>query len=77
MRMKGIEMNYGMYYFFYKLFEQNKDAILALPTEVKTIFLIALVLSVGSSLIKKATRFLKWLVFAAIIYFALVYLNVI
>ena len=69
-------MYYGAYYFLYKLFEENKDSILGLPTEVKTIIMIALVLSIGSSLIRKATKFAKWLIIAAVLYFALNYLNV-
>lgn len=68
-------MYYGAYYFLYKLFEENKDAILGLPTEIKTIIMIALILSIGSSLLKRATRIAKWLLIAAAIYFALNYLN--
>ena len=68
-------MYYGAYYFLYKLFEENKDAILGLPTEIKTIIMIALILSIGSSLLRRATRIAKWLLIAAAIYFALNYLN--
>lgn len=68
-------MYYGAYYFLYKLFEENKDAILGLPTEIKTIIMIALILSIGSSLLRRATRIAKWLLIATAIYFALNYLN--
>lgn len=58
-----------MYWLTY-LILNNKDAILSLPTEVKTIVLIALGLMFGSSIIRGAAKLLKFTVVAAVIYFA-------
>lgn len=61
-----------MYSLLY-LFINNQDAILALPTEIKTILLIAFVLMFGGALISKAKKLLKFTIIAAIIYFAATY----
>lgn len=61
-----------MYSLLY-LFINNQDAILALPTEIKTIMLIAFVLMFGGALISKAKKLLKFTIIAAIIYFVATY----
>lgn len=66
-----------MYYFLYQLFLENQDAILALPTEVKTIAMITLALWVGTSVIRRAKKLLEFAVLATIIYFACTYLGII
>jgi hypothetical protein len=61
-----------MYSLIY-LFINNKDAILALPTEIKTIMLITFVLMFGGAIIGKAKKLLKFTIIAAIIYFVAAY----
>lgn len=74
-------MSYYFSYFifqeFLKLFNENSDALLALPTEVKTILVISLVIMFGTSLVKKAWRFIKIVAIVAVIYVAAVYLGII
>ena len=70
-------MYYYFFQFIYNLFVENKDAIIALPTSVKTILTIALVVSIGSSIIRKATRFLTTVAIVAVLYFGAVYAGLI
>lgn len=62
-----------LYNLFRVLFEQNADAILSLPSEVKTILTISLVICLCSSLIKKATRFAEITVMVALAYMTAAY----
>ncbi len=57
--------------FFGSLFEQNANALLSLPTEVKTILVVALIICIVTSILKKAFQFLKVVVLVAIAYFVL------
>ena len=66
-----------MYYIFLKLFLENKDALLALPTEVKTIIVISIAAMILSGLIRKATKLLSIACVVAIGYFACTYLGLI
>lgn len=70
-------MYYYFFQFIYNLFIENKDAIIALPTSVKTILMIAIVVSLGSSILRKATRFLSTVVVVAVLYFAATYAGLI
>lgn len=66
-----------MYYFLYRLFVENQNAIIALPTEVKTIAMITLGLWIGTSLMRKAKQLLEFAIIATIIYFACTFLGII
>ena len=55
---------------------ENKDALLALPQEVKIITVATFALSIGLSLIKSAWRFAKILALVAGAYFLLSWLGV-
>ena len=57
------------YYLLNQLLEQNKDAILALPSSVKSIITITLALWFGPAIIRKARRLMKYAVIATVIYF--------
>ena len=63
-----------MYNFIY-LFLNNQEAILALPTEVKTILLITFALMFGGAIISKTKKLLKFTIIAAIIYFVAAYVG--
>ena len=47
---------------------QNSSALLALPTEVKILLLVAIILSIVMGLIRKAERLFKFALFAGIVY---------
>ena len=66
-----------MYQFLYQLFLENQDAILALPTEVKTIAMITLALWIGTSVLHRAKKLLEFALLATVIYFACTYLGII
>ena len=66
---------YGIIKFLYNLFMENKDAIIALPTPVKTIIIAALVYMIGSGVIKKMISLLSIAIIIAILYFGAVYLG--
>lgn len=51
--------------------EENKDALFALPSEIKQVIIIAMVLAFLASVISKAWGFLKYIILAGILYFAL------
>lgn len=70
-------MYYYIFQFIYNLFVENKDAIIALPTPVKTILVTAFIVSISSSIIRKATRFLTTVLVVAILYFGAVYVGLI
>ncbi len=57
------------YYLLNQLLEQNKEAILALPSSVKSIITITLALWFGTAIIRKARRLMKYAVIATVIYF--------
>lgn len=67
-----------MYSYFWigNILYQNKDAILALPYEVKVIALITLALMFGTSIIKKAKNLLKFAIIATVLYFVLTYFGI-
>lgn len=60
-----------------RLIYENKDALLAVPHEIKVILLCALALSFMVSLAKSAWRLLKYTLIVAAIYFVLTYIGVI
>ena len=66
-----------MYYIFLKLFLENKDALIALPTEVKTIFLISLAIFIGMGIARKAMKLLSIAAVVAVLYFGCSFLGVI
>jgi len=70
-------MYYGMLQFLYNLFMENKDAIVALPTPIKTIALVTIIITIGTSFVKKAMRILTIATMVAIAYFGAVYLRLI
>ena len=69
-----------MYYYLIELltniFEQNQDALMAIPTEVKTILVIALGIWAVTALAKGAMKMLKYVLIAAIIYVGCVYFGI-
>ena len=68
---------YGGYYMWiFNFLYENKDAIIALPQEVKIIILAALCISIGTSLIKSAFRFAKVLILVAAAYFLMNWLGI-
>lgn len=64
-------------YFLSQLFEQNADAILNLPFEVKTIMMISLAIFFGSALLRRAWRLVKIALIVTVIYFGCAYLGII
>ena len=70
-------MYYYFFQFIYNLFVENKDALVALPTSVKTILMISIIVSLGSSLLRKATKFLSTVAVVAVLYFAATYAGLI
>lgn len=66
-----------MYYIFLKLFLENKDALIALPTEVKMIIVAAIVITLVSGIIKKAVKLLSTAAFLAACYFICTYIGLI
>lgn len=66
-----------MYYSLLQLFEQNQDALLALPSEAKTILMISVIILFGSSLVRKAWKLAKIVAVVAIVYFACTYIGLI
>jgi hypothetical protein len=59
------------------LFMENKDALLALPSSVKTIAAISIVVFLATSILRSAARLIKIAVIVALVYFGAVYLGVI
>lgn len=68
---------FSFYYFIFNLFQQNQDAFLSLPSSVKTILMIALVLWVGTSLFHKAKKLITFGILATVIYFGATYFRII
>lgn len=58
------------------IFLENKDAILAIPQELKLIFLGLLALSIVIGLIKGLFKIVKIAAIAAVIYFVLAFFGV-
>ena len=59
-----------MYWILY-LFIQNSDAVLSLPTEVKVILIVSIVITLGTSIIRKAWKLAKIIALVALAYFLL------
>lgn len=68
-----------MYSYFWigNILYQNKDAILALPSEVKMIALITFILMFGAGILKKAKHLIKCAIVAVLIYLAMTYFGII
>lgn len=66
-----------MYYILFQLFKENQDALLALPSNVKTIIMITLGLWIGGAILSQAKKIFTCAIMATIIYFAAVYLGLI
>ena len=64
-------------YWIMSLFLENKDAILALPTEVKTVIVGVIVISLLSGVIRSVANVIKLGIIAFIAYAAAVYLGII
>lgn len=62
-----------MYYMVFK----NLDALLQLPTEVKTLILLCLLVSLGLSLLKQIGKLIEFVIVAFVIYFLLTRFGVI
>lgn len=69
-------MNWLMYSLLRDLFFQNQDALLAIPTEVKTILWIAFTVWLVCALGKGTMKLVKYLVVAVAIYFGCVYFGI-
>lgn len=54
--------------FFKTLIAQNESAVLSLPTSVKTILFITIIICLGSSIVRKASKFLEVMLFVTIAY---------
>lgn len=67
----------GLYGFLYLLFLENKDALLAIPSSIKTIVAVSLLLTIGLGLLKSMFRLVKVAVIVAACYFIAVYAEVI
>lgn len=59
----------SIYYILWVLFNENKDALLHLPSEVKGIIIVAVIICLLSGLIAKIEKLITIALFAAIIYF--------
>lgn len=66
-------MSYSIVY----LLLQNKDSIMALPTEVKYILVGAIVLSMAGGIINKAWKLVKIVAVCAVLYLAFTYFGII
>lgn len=69
-------MYYYLFEFLTNLFEQNQDALMAIPTEVKTILVIALGIWAVTALAKGTMKMLKYVLIATIIYVGCVYFGI-
>lgn len=67
----------SLYGFLYYLFMENKDALLALPSSVKTICAVSIAILFGMGLLRSAMRLIKIMAVVAVVYFGAVYLGVI
>lgn len=65
------------WYWILQLWEQNQDALISLPTEVKTIMTISIVICLLSGIIRKAAKLLRVAIIVAIVYFACTYFGII
>lgn len=70
-------MYYWTFKFLEQLFLQNQDALLAIPTEIKTILTIAMGLWVVSAVAKGMTKMAKYIGVAIVLYFGLTYFGII
>ena len=64
-----------MWWFFYNLFLENKDALLALPTEIKTIAMIAMIVSIGGGIIRRMWKLVEIVIVVGLLYFVATALN--
>ena len=58
------------------MIENNKDALMSIPAEVKMILVGLIALSIVLGIVKKAAKLIKLAAWAGIIYFALTYFGV-
>ena len=56
--------------FLKSLVVANESAVLGLPTEVKTILFVTIIICLGSSIIRKASKFIEVMLFVTIAYVA-------
>lgn len=74
-------MSYYMSYFLFqelmKLFNENSNALLSLPSEIKTILVISLIIMFGTSIMRKAWKFIKIIAIVSIVYIVAVYCGLI
>ncbi len=66
-----------MYYIFLKLFLENRDALIALPTEIKLIIIASIIVMIVSGIIRKAVKLLTTAAFLAACYFICTYIGLI
>lgn len=66
-----------MYYILFQLFKENQDALLALPSNIKTIIMITLALWIGAAILSQAKKIFTYAIMATVIYFGAVYLGLI
>lgn len=66
-----------MWWFLYNLFMENKDAVLALPTEIKTILMISLAITIGGGIVRRVWGLVKVMIVVAILYFGATFLGLI
>ena len=69
-------MYYAIFNFIEQLFVQNQDAIMAIPTEIKTILMIALGIWAVTALSKGAIKMLKYISLAVVIYAGCTYFGI-
>ena len=63
-----MEILNGFLEFLQNLISQNESAVLSLPSELKTILVITIVICLGSSLIRKASKFIEVMICVTIAY---------
>lgn len=69
-------MYYAIFNFIEQLFVQNQDALMAIPTEIKTILMIALGIWAVTALSKGAIKMLKYIALAVVIYACCTYFGI-
>ena len=69
-------MYYAIFNFIEQLFVQNQDAIMAIPTEIKTILMIALGIWAVTALSKGAIKMLKYIELSVVIYAGCTYFGI-